>query len=210
MQCILTHLSGLNNGGRYLQCEKLWETLQQAWEKYPEEKIARTFVYHEQVACAIYDCNGGDEFVHQRNGLSFGVRKVCRPWYGEDEKGEEDALDLSSLAPRNQRKAMGVIVEEINDGVDIDSEDVRSLRYPRPNIRQHNIAEHLTYNELQLICEDPGDVDYDNLSGDEQMRYNAFGEAWEAKMESEGPAPLPVPTTEEIAYYHVQALAEGR
>jgi hypothetical protein len=51
---------------------------------------------HSQVAAAIYNCKGGDEFVQERKGLSFGVRKVCEPYYGDEEDGEEyTGLDLT-------------------------------------------------------------------------------------------------------------------
>ena len=54
---------------------------------------------HAQVAAAIYDCEGGDDFVREHKGLSFRVRRVCRPYYGGEVVGEEGDLDLSSLAP---------------------------------------------------------------------------------------------------------------
>ena len=73
---------GLLAGGRYLQCEMLWKMVEKAWDEYPVEKIARAFVHHSQVAAAIYNCDGGDEFVQEGNGLSFGVRKVCCIDYG--------------------------------------------------------------------------------------------------------------------------------
>jgi len=59
---------GLNNRGLYLTTEKLRELLQKGWNEYPEEKIARLFVHQTQVAAAILQCNGGDEFVQERNG----------------------------------------------------------------------------------------------------------------------------------------------
>ena len=43
--------------------------------------------------------------------------KVCQPYYGEDAEAEEGNLDLSSFAPREMMAAKGVVVEEIEDGV---------------------------------------------------------------------------------------------
>jgi hypothetical protein len=65
---VVTGMQGLNNRGLYLTTEKLWELLQKGWNEYPEEKIARLFVHQTQVAAAILQCNGGDEFVQERNG----------------------------------------------------------------------------------------------------------------------------------------------
>ena len=180
-----TALQGIMNGGRYLQCEKIWEVLEKAWNEYPEDKIVRAFVHHAQVAAALFECNGGDDFVKERNGLSFGVRKVCRPYYGDNDTGEEDSLDLSSLAPRQLADAKGVVVEEIFDGVDIDSAAVKKLKYDLPDMQQHNISEYLSYNELDLIAGDPEAVDYDNMTEEEKNRYNKFVEAWYAKCDKE-------------------------
>jgi len=77
--------SGLNNLGLYFTTEKLWELLQTGWNEYPEEKIARLFVHQAQVAAAILQCNGGDGFVQEGNGLSYGVRRVCTPLMEGDE-----------------------------------------------------------------------------------------------------------------------------
>ena len=37
---MVSKIEGLTNGGRQLAGKKLWEALQQAWNNYPEEKIA--------------------------------------------------------------------------------------------------------------------------------------------------------------------------
>ena len=170
-------LQGILNGSRYLNPDKLWEVLQAAWEKYPEDRIARTFVFHSQIAAAIYKCEGGDEFNQERNGLSFGVRKVCRPWFGDDDDGGGDSdLDLTSLTPRQLSTARGVVVEEVIEGVDVDA--ARKLKYDVSDMRQYDIGEWLTSNELDLIAGNPDEADYDVLSDDEKARYNEFHEAW--------------------------------
>ena len=152
---------------------------------------------HSQVAAAIYNCKGGDEFVQERKGLSFGVRKVCSPYYGDGEDGEEYAgLDLTSLDERSLGLAKGVVVKEVIDGVDIDSRDARSLSYPLPDMSGKDIGKYLEYSELELIAADSDDVDYESLSEEEKARYSEFGDAWIKKLESEGPTalmPVPVP-----------------
>ena len=172
-------LQGWQDGGRYLHTERLWQLMQRVWDNYSCEKIARAFVYQSQVAAAIYSCKGGDEFVQEHKGLSFGVRKVCRPDFGDAEEGNERAMDLSSLAPRELDRAVGVVVEEVSDGVDIDSANVKRLKYPVPDMQQYAIADHLNYEELALIAGNPEDVDYDGLSEAEKERYDDFVEAWE-------------------------------
>ena len=183
----VTSLGGMTNGGRYLQCEQLWETLQKVWDNYPAEKIARAFVHHSQVAAAIYDCKGGDEFVREHKGLSFGVRRVCRPYYrdNDEDTGEEDPLDLNSLAPRELANAKGVVVEEISEGVDIDSDAARDLtdvtrrlKYGVPDMREHDIGDHLSLASLRLIAGDPAAVDVGRLSEEQKQRWDAFAAAY--------------------------------
>ena len=144
-------LQGLANGGRYLKTEQLWEILTKAWEEYPLKKIARTFVHHSQVAAAIYDCKGGDEFVKQRNGLSFGVRRVCQPYWKDGSDGYA-GLDLTSLDERDIGVPDGVVVHDIHDGVDIDSRNSMSLRYDHPNMEARDIGKYPSYEELKLIA----------------------------------------------------------
>ena len=80
---LVSGYQGLHNGGRYLKGELLYEYVQKAWDNYPVEKIARSFVHHAQVAAAIHHCNGGDDFVKQKNGLHWNVRKVCTLDFGD-------------------------------------------------------------------------------------------------------------------------------
>ena len=62
--------------------------------------------------------------------------------------------------------------------MDIDSGDVKKLKYPCPDMQQYNIAEYLNYDELALIAGDPDEVDYENLSESQKKRYSEFVGAW--------------------------------
>ena len=67
---------------------------------------------------------------------------MCRPYFGQrDERG--DRIDLSSLALQEYRKALGVVVNEIHDEVDIDSDAVRQFKYGVSNMTEHDINNHL-------------------------------------------------------------------
>jgi len=139
-------------------------------------------VHHSQVAAAIYACDGGDEFVQERNGLSFGVRKVCHLDYGDGEDGGA-ALDLTSIEPR-ERVARGVIVEEVQDGLDLEGEADNKLKYAVPNMEQQDISEHLTYDELAFIAGDVADADYDNIEG--KIRQIRRGLVQKARRDGDG------------------------
>ena len=68
------------------------------------------------------------------------------------------------------------MVEEVIEGVDVDA--ARKLKYDVPDMRQYNIGEWLTSNELDLIAGNPDEADYNVLSDNEKARYDEFHEAW--------------------------------
>ena len=76
-------ISGLLHQGRHLECEKLWKVIERAWDEYPCNSIAREFVHHDQVLAAFEKEKGGDEWLKGRAALNFGVRRVCRPYFGQ-------------------------------------------------------------------------------------------------------------------------------
>ena len=92
-------------------------------------------------------------------------------------------MDLTSLAPRTLADAKGVVVEELEDGVDFDGKG-RKLKYGVPDMREHDIEENMSFDSLHLICGDPGSVDYFNLPEAERERYDQFMEAYYAKCEA--------------------------
>ena len=55
------------------------------------------FIHQTQVAAAIHQCNGGDDFVKERNGLSYNVRKVCQPLMDNDEDYERNLATLEAI-----------------------------------------------------------------------------------------------------------------
>jgi hypothetical protein len=59
----VTAEQGLCNVSMVLEGEALWTTICSAWDKLPEETIARSYAGHHQLVCAIVDCEGGDDFV---------------------------------------------------------------------------------------------------------------------------------------------------
>ena len=60
--------------------------------------------------------------------------------------------DLASLDERDIGVPDGVVVIDIHDGVDVDSRNLKSLRYDRPNMEAHDICQYLSYEELKLIA----------------------------------------------------------
>ena len=60
-----TALGGLLNRGKYLECKRLWQVIEKAWDEYPLDSIARAFIHHDQVAAAIEKGKGSDEFLKE-------------------------------------------------------------------------------------------------------------------------------------------------
>eukprot|EP00984_Skeletonema_dohrnii_P032786 scaffold27493_cov76-Skeletonema_dohrnii-CCMP3373.AAC.1 len=70
-----------------------------------------------------------------------------------------------------ERVARGVIVEEVQHGLDLEGDADDKLTYVVPNMEQHDILEHLTYEELTLIAGDAIDADYNNFDDETKARY---------------------------------------
>ena len=140
----VTGEQGLENGGRYLQGEKLWETVNNCFQTYPEETIARSFMHHQQIVSAILACDGGDDFMKESRFLHCGIRKVVQPFY--ENEGDENPS--------------GVQLIDTLEPFELDE----ALRYNNsPYLFDWSPAELLTFDELNLLTEnmDPNDVDFD-------------------------------------------------
>ena len=57
----------------------MWDTVKKSWNNMPLSTIARAYAGHHQVVNAIIHNNGGNEFLHTKGGLHFGVRKYFLP-----------------------------------------------------------------------------------------------------------------------------------
>ena len=114
--------------------DELWAAVTKCWEKFPLDTLARAYVRHSQIASAIAQCNGGDEFVRERSGLHCNVRNCCVTVCGED------------------GKPTGVEVVNAYDGID---DDViwQRLRYEPPDV-EPSFAENLarmTPEEIECL-----------------------------------------------------------
>ena len=101
--------------------------------------ISKGFVGHHQVACAILDNKGGNEFLTSKGGCHFGVRRV----FLENETGD------------------GVIaVDIVNDGEEetsmtqqfVDDREREGLKYNVPDVGSFT-EKHLEEDQLDVIME---------------------------------------------------------
>ena len=63
MAKILTAYQAMHNWSHYRQGEVLWRGIQHVYNNYPLSTLSRGYMHHAQLANAIIDCEGGDEFV---------------------------------------------------------------------------------------------------------------------------------------------------
>ena len=81
-----------------------------------------------------------------------------------------------------------MVVKEVHNGVDIDSNKVKELKYPVSDTREHSIGEHLSFAAIHMIAGGPssqGDRPaadpyrvYGGLPEEKRERYNTFMEAY--------------------------------
>ena len=46
-----------------------------SWDNIPATTISRAYTGHRQISLAILDNDGGNDFLHNKGGLHFGIRK---------------------------------------------------------------------------------------------------------------------------------------
>ena len=91
--------------------EELYETVKKIWnDKSNLPALARAYSAHHQIVCAMLESNGGNDYLRERKGLSFGVRKAFMTT--EDGEGvilvpeppnETESIQHQILAERNSR-----------------------------------------------------------------------------------------------------------
>ncbi len=126
----------MSNGNRVYQPDELWSAVVKCWNAFPLNVVARAYVRHSQIACAIAECQGGDDFVRERSGHHCNVRKCCVTICVEDDNpiGVEVVLSY----------------EEEEDRAE--SVDGQRLRYNQPDLG-HTLEENIArMEESELEC----------------------------------------------------------
>jgi len=145
---------GLGNGSRVLEGEQLWDTVLAAWESLPEETIARAYTGHHQIVNAIASCQGGDDFVRAKNGLSFGIRKHCVPYFKDG-----DATTPSGVT---------LVTEPVDDANEAIQRS--GLKWDKPDLTNHRMEDVVQKNVLEFL--------YNNLEIDDEPWGNVAAALW--------------------------------
>ena len=57
--------------------EELYESVKKVWnDRRNLPDLARSYAGHHQIVCAMLENDGGNDYLRERKGLSFGVRKA--------------------------------------------------------------------------------------------------------------------------------------
>ena len=133
---------GLTHSSHVLEKEHLWELVTKAWDDLPLDSIARAYVRYHQVINAIHDCEGGDEFATQWQGLHFNVHKLCcMPFFAKEDDEHPAGVE--------------VLEEEMDQ---MDSFKLE-FKYQPPNVMGEPMHELLSLEEMKFL--------YDNVDEEE-------------------------------------------
>jgi hypothetical protein len=137
MSKAVTEEQGLSNESYVLEGEQLWQIVTKCWESLLVETIGCSYVAHHQIVNAIAKCKGGDDFVRSRGGLHCGVRKVCIPYYENDESTDP----------------VGVEVIATVDPDDDVATAAAELKYSKPDVPELQMSKELSPQELNVLFE---------------------------------------------------------
>lgn len=123
MSKCLSKIQAVDYYARILKGEELHDAVMKVWNDHKHTvAMSRAFAGHSQVVCAILENNGDNNYLSEKKGLSFGIRKMFVP----DEDGT--GIIPVPLAPTCEGEtAQGVLLSERSS---------RGLRYTPPDLRK--------------------------------------------------------------------------
>ena len=135
---MISNKQGLANcGNTMIDIDSLWNYIHETYYSMPLDTIGRAFAYHTQMANAIHECQGGDEYCTSM-GKHCGVRRSYLPTYKVD-----------NVTGEPYGEPIGVEMVEIPD-----SEDDYPLKYKKPIVDSTSpvwMAKYLSIEELEFF-----------------------------------------------------------
>ena len=162
-------------GAKLLKVEQLNETVLRVFnDRSHLVAMGRAFAGHHQVVCAIMACNGDNNYLKERKGMSFGIRRtfvstadgngvqLAADDGGVDDDdddpvpvGEGTGIEMLDLAPNNYSETVQGIIES-------EHRITKRLKYTPPDIRTLKRAE-LTEEMESILLEH---MDPDLMTGE--------------------------------------------
>jgi hypothetical protein len=141
----VSELQGVAKGSFALEGEELYRLSLEAWNKLPLETIARAYAGHHQVASAIAQCEGGDEFARTKGGTHFGIRKAFVPCFPDPE--ENGDLEESESSKCLEPCGVELVTSYDDDG---NIAEALKLKYPKPDTSMYQSEMHELLSEQEL------------------------------------------------------------
>lgn len=93
---------GLSKGSLIFTQEELWSAVEKCYKEFPMDTLARAYVQYAQIAYALYEHKGGDEFVRNRGGMQCNVQKSCVT-ICDQETGKPIGVEVVSRIEANKK-----------------------------------------------------------------------------------------------------------
>ena len=174
-------IQALFYGACLLKGEELYKCVKQAWEDRKNRVVmARAFAGNTQIVSAILKHKGDNNYLSEKGGLSFGIRKTFIP----DEDGE-GVIAIDS-APANEADTI--------TGNFLMEQELHLLKYKTPTLNDIPDAK-LTSEMIQMLNEY---MDISNLPNDLKTLWENLFAEWQNEHNVD--VNIPVPAVEEVCH----------
>ena len=170
------HVQAIVFGSRTLEGEELYKAVMEVWNnKDNNEAISRAFAGHHQIVSAVLSCKGDNNYLSDRKGLSFGVRKHYFPTEdGEGVVSVDVLLSASSYEESAQNQVLTRSARQAKESFESkcnEQKEKRKLKYGEPVLA--NLSEIKLDDKLKEFVLQNMDV---SLMNDEMKQF------WSAEM----------------------------
>ena len=97
-----------------------------SWDKIPAATISRAYTGHHQITLTILDNDGGNDFLHSKGGLHFGIRKIYLHL--------EDGTGVACVLPVQTQLSTG-------------------LKFKPTDVSEWVVEDFLSENELEILSD---------------------------------------------------------
>ena len=144
---------GITHGSLVMQPDEIWAAATKCWKNFPLDTLARSFIRHSQISCAIAQCQGSDDFIREKGGLHMNVRKCCFTACNDD----------------GTPKGVEVVIAYDPESESDNGDNMARLRYDQPNVKDdlESNLRRMKHSEINLLFNQlpSNHVWFDTLAG---------------------------------------------
>ena len=104
-----------------------------SWDKMPATTISRVYAGHHQITLAILDNNGGNNCLHSKGGLHFGIRKRYLPL--------DDGTGVTCIPIGNEEE------------VPVQTQLSAGLKFKLPDVSEWAVDIFLLKNKMEILSD---------------------------------------------------------